>query len=63
VVHGTLESSYEIKKLFEPVWITGKIKTIRDQQTLGESGFSQSLEVETGYTMEVETVTPYREEG
>jgi len=63
VIHGKLESNFEITKLFEPVWISGKIKTIRAQQTLGESGFSQSLDVETGYTMEVEQVTPYKEEG
>ncbi len=63
VIHGKLDSNFEIKKLFEPVWITGKMKTLRAQQTLGESGFSQSLDVETGYTMEVEEVIPYVEEG
>ena len=62
IIHGKIDSGFAMNKIFEPVLISGKLKTIRSEQTLGESGVSQSLNVETGYTMEVLEVEPYVEQ-
>ena len=59
VIHGKLDQQFTMSELFEPVWISGKLKTVRSQTSLGETGVSQSLNVETGYTMDVELVEPY----
>lgn len=61
IIHGKMQSDFAVSAMFEPVWISGRLKTLRSQQQLGESGVSQTLNVETGYTMEVEEVTPYKE--
>ncbi|NNC99614.1 MAG: DUF3299 domain-containing protein [Gammaproteobacteria bacterium] len=60
VIHGKLQSDFTMNTLFEPVWISGKLRTIRTKTNLGESGVSQTLSVDTGYTMEVDEVRPYQ---
>ena len=62
IIHGKLDGSYAISELFEPVWISGKLNTLRSQQELGEQGIALTQQVDTGYTMEVENIEPYREE-
>lgn len=62
VIHGKLQSEFAMNEMFEPVWISGKLKTVRTQNKLGESGISQTLNVNTGYTMDVEEIEPYRSE-
>ena len=61
IIHGKLENDFAMNELFEPVWITGKLKTLRTETTLGEEGFTQTLTIDTGYTMEVQEVLPYEE--
>lgn len=61
IIHGKLESSFAINEIFAPVWISGKLNTVRSKSKLGETGVSQSLDIETGYTMEVLEVEPYQE--
>ena len=61
IIHGKLEHQFATNQLFEPVWISGKLNTIRSQTTLGEAGVSLTLDIQTGYTMNVELVEPYRE--
>lgn len=60
IIHGTLATDYTMGKLFEPVSISGTLKTVRAQKELGESGLSQTINVDTGYAMEVEEVTLYQ---
>jgi len=62
VIHGKLQSELTISELYDPVWITGKIQTLRSQSKLGETGIAQTIDVNTGYTMEVYEVTPYQED-
>ncbi len=62
IIHGKIDEGFAMNKIFEPVWISGKLQTIRSTQKLGEAGVTQSLDVETGYTMEVLDVEPYVEE-
>jgi len=59
IIHGKIDKGFAVEKMFEPVLISGKLKTIRSEQTLGEAGVALSLNVETGYTMEVLEVEPY----
>ncbi len=54
-----LRQSYQAKGLFDPVWVTGRLKTERVQQSLnyvdGAGTFS------SGYTLEGIKIEPYRE--
>ncbi len=54
-----LRQSYQAKGLFDPIWVTGRLKTERVQQSLnyvdGAGTFS------SGYTLEGIKVEPYRE--
>lgn len=59
IIHGVLDHQFATNELFEPVWISGRLKIQRATSSLGESGFAQTLDVETGYSMEVELVEPY----
>ncbi len=59
IIHGVLDSQFFTNELFEPVWISGKLRILRATSTLGESGFQQTLDIETGYAMDVELVEPY----
>jgi len=61
IIHGKLQSSFALSEIFAPVWISGKLQTVRSTSQLGETGVSQSLDVDTGYTMEVFEVEPYQE--
>ncbi len=61
VIYGKLQSTFTMNQMYEPVWISGKLKTLRSQSKLGESGLSQTIDVDTGYTMEVDDVAPYEE--
>ncbi|MEM7193359.1 MAG: DUF3299 domain-containing protein [Pseudomonadota bacterium] len=61
IIHGVLDTQFTMSSLWEPVWISGKISTTRSQQTLGEAGVQLTLDIETGYTMEVDLVEPYQE--
>ena len=61
IIHGKLKSPFATNEMFAPVWISGKLTTIRSTSQLGETGISNTLDVETGYTMEVLEVEPYQE--
>ncbi len=62
IIHGKLQSAFTLKELYEPVWISGKLKAIRSQTKLGEAGIVGTIDVDTGYTMEVDKVEPYQEQ-
>lgn len=59
IIYGKSQSDFTMEELYKPVWISGKLKTIRSQKKLGESGVNQTIDVNTGYTMEVNEVRPY----
>ena len=61
IVYGSYEPGYEIEDLYTPVWISGKLKVERASSQLGETGYEETLEVTTGYTMKVEKIEPYLE--
>ena len=61
IIYGKLESDFTMNAMFDPVWISGTLKTLRSNRQLGEEGVAQSLDVETGYTMDVQEIEPYLE--
>jgi hypothetical protein len=54
-----LKQSYAIMDMYEPVWITGRIKARGVTASVGVS--DGKINVSTGYTMEDTQVEPYRE--
>lgn len=62
IIHGKLDQQFNLQELFEPVWITGKLRTARSSTELGETGVSLTQQIESGYAMDVEFVEPYEVE-
>ncbi|NKB77544.1 MAG: DUF3299 domain-containing protein [Gammaproteobacteria bacterium] len=62
IIHGKLNITYAMEDMYEPVWITGKLRTVRTKNDLGEAGVAQTLSVETGYSIDVDEVKPYTED-
>jgi len=61
IIHGKIENQLFMSELFEPVWISGTIQTIRSKSSLGESGVDETLLIDTGYSMTVDEVELYDE--
>jgi hypothetical protein len=60
IVHVKLDAnvSYQSKKLFEPVWITGVISTLATVKELYL--VDGSADIQTGYSMKANRVEPYQ---
>ncbi len=61
IILGSPEKSFELDNISRPVWITGKLKTGRTSSKLGEAGFTLYTDVDSAYSMQVESVEPYEE--
>lgn len=61
IILGKLEKSFELENITQPVWITGKLKTGRSSNKLGEGGYNLITDVDSGYSMQVDSVEPYEE--
>lgn len=61
IVYATLNTEFFTNELYEPVWVTGILEVDSKQTQLGESGYTQSLDVLTGYRMTVDEIQPYEE--
>lgn len=59
IVYGTYEPGYAVDDLYTPVWISGELVVERAASDLGEAGYEQTLEVTSGYSMQVEQIEPY----
>jgi len=51
IVYVKTENKLQIEGMFDPVWVTGKLKTVRASSELAQSG----------YSMDASAVTPYEE--
>jgi hypothetical protein len=60
IVHVKLDAnvSYQSKKLFEPVWVTGMISTLATVKELYL--VDGSADIQTGYSMKANRVEPYQ---
>ena len=61
IVYGRYEPGYAVDDLYTPVWISGRLRVERESSELGETGFQETLEVNSGYSMQVEMIEPYLE--
>ena len=61
IVYGRYEEGYEVEDLYTPVWISGTLQVDRSSNQLGETGFQATLDVTSGYTMQVKSIEPYTE--
>ena len=59
VIKGSLDESYVLESIAQPVWITGMIKTGLVTSKLGEAGYSFFTDVNSGYSMKVDIIEPY----
>ncbi len=59
IIRGSLAESWELEEITRPVWISGKLKTGRVTSKLGEAGYTMTLDVHSGYSMEVNSIEPY----
>jgi len=59
IIFGKLTVDSELKDVFQPVWITGTLKTSRSNSLLNEEGITDGLEVHSAYSMAVESIEPY----
>lgn len=58
-VYVQLNQSYKADRLYEPVWVTGRLKVKRTSKSL--SLIDGSAAVEAGYTLEGVRIEPYEE--
>lgn len=61
IIYGRLKAETELNDIYQPVWITGTLQTTRSNSQLNESGVARGLEVQSAYTMSVESIEPYEE--
>ena len=59
IIRGSLAETYELEEITRPVWITGRLKTGRVTSKLSEAGYDFITDVNSGYSMEVESIEPY----
>lgn len=59
IIYGKLKAETELLDIYQPVWITGTLKTSRSNSHLNESGVANGLEVQSAYSMSVESIEPY----
>jgi len=61
IIFSQMNSDYQPKDIFRPVWITGKLKTGRFSSQLNETGVTQAADIESAYSIGVDRVEPYEE--
>jgi hypothetical protein len=59
MVFVRLKQSYAAKELYEPVWVTGRLKAAGATKSL--SLVDGSADIETGYTLDGMRIEPYKE--
>ena len=57
-----LETGTKLESIYLPVWITGTLNISRLQSELTESGVANGLAVQSGYSIDVESIEPYIEQ-
>ena len=59
IIYGKLKAEIELNDIYQPVWITGTLQTSRSNSLLNEFGITNGLEVQSAYSMNVESIEPY----
>lgn len=61
IIYSTVENSYTLEDIYQPVWISGTMKTTRVTSQLNEIGVPEAADIKSAYTMEVDLIEPYEE--
>ena len=61
IIFSKAENQFTIDDIYQPVWITGKMKTGRYTSKLNEAGVAQAADIYSSYSMDVKKVEPYTE--
>jgi uncharacterized protein len=61
IVHGKLTQKFTVEDIYQPVWINGKINTVRVTRKLNEAGVVNALDIQSAYSMTVDSIEPYEE--
>jgi len=59
IIFSQMKGEYQPEDIFQPVWITGKLKTGRFSSQLNETGVTQSADIKSSYSIDVDLVEPY----
>lgn len=59
IIKSSLSEPYELETISQPVWISGELSTGRESSKLGESGYTIFTDVDSGYSMQVDSIEPY----
>ena len=62
IIFAKLETGTKLESIYLPVWITGTLNISRLQSELIESGVANGVEVQSGYSINVESIEPYIEQ-
>ncbi len=61
IIFSEMKGEYQPEDIFQPVWITGKLKTGRFQSQLNETGVTQAADIDSAYSVSVVSIEPYEE--
>ena len=61
IIYGKLDTGFKLESIYLPVWITGRLNITRSQSQLNESGVANGLEVQSAYSINVDSIEPYLE--
>lgn len=61
IIYGKLNTGIELESIYLPVWITGTLSISRSKSQLTESGVANGVEVQSAYSINVDSVKPYIE--
>lgn len=59
IIFSKVKGSYTIDDLYDPVWVTGKLIISRATSQLNEAGVSNSMDIYSAYSIEVDEVELY----
>ncbi|MFT4650778.1 MAG: hypothetical protein ACI8XX_002452 [Polaribacter sp.] len=62
IIYAKLKVETELNNIYHPVWIIGTIHISRSNSLLNEAGIANGLEVQSAYSMSVESIEPYADE-
>ena len=59
IIRGNLEQAYELREIWHPVWVTGRLRTGYTKLELAEEGYNSMTDVSSSYSMDVELIEAY----
>lgn len=60
IIYSRMNVDYKPDSIFEPVWVTGKIKTGRTTSQLNESGVVNAANIDSVYSISVDSIEVYQ---